>query len=166
MSLCVTITIDTLCRLQQSKGAWNLSWHQQCMLKCPWITNLWVIQNTLWLLMPPHQPKDTHRRAHPDRLIPPVHLALVLVSLLHLAKKDVPQSQTPLANAPSLPPYSPSAPLPCSPPGVSMLTDTVQEAGYASLPDSQGSNRITKVCNIKHKADRKHASGADSPPIM
>ena len=55
------------------------------------------------------------------------------------AKKVAPQSQTALANTPSLPPFSPSAPLPCSPPGVSMLTDSVQDAGYASLPDSQGS---------------------------
>ena len=83
------------------------------------------------------------------------------------AKKDAPRSQTPLANTPSLPLFSPSAPLPCSPPaGVSMLTDNVQDAGYASLPDSQGSNRITKVRSMKHKADRKHASGADSPAIM
>ena len=82
-------------------------------------------------------------------------------------EKDALRSQTPLANTPNMPPFSPSAPLPCSPPaGVSMLTDNVQDAGYASLPDSQGSNRITKVRSMKHKADRKHASGADSPPIM
>ena len=81
------------------------------------------------------------------------------------ARKDAPRSQTPLANTPSLPPFSPSAPLPCSPPaGVSMLTDSVQDAGYASLPDTQGSNRITKVRSMKHKAD--HASGADSPAIV
>ena len=82
------------------------------------------------------------------------------------AKKDAPRNHTPLANAPSLPPFSPSTPLPCSPPGVSMLADSVQDAGYASLPDTQGSNRITKVRSMKHKADRKHASGADSPAIM
>ena len=82
------------------------------------------------------------------------------------AKKDAPRSQTPLANTPSLPPLSPSSPLPCSPPGVSMLTGSVQDAGYASLPDSQESNRITKVRSMKHKVDRKHASGADSPAIM
>ena len=82
------------------------------------------------------------------------------------AKKDAPRSQTPLSNTPSLPPFSPSVPLPCSPPGVSMHTDSVQDAGYASLPDSQGSNRITKVRSVKHKADRKHASGADSSAIM
>ena len=82
------------------------------------------------------------------------------------AKKDTPRSQTPLSNTPSLPPFSPSVPLPCSPPGVSMLTDSVQDAGYASLPDTQGSNRITKVRSVKHKADRKHASGADSSAIM
>ena len=81
-------------------------------------------------------------------------------------KTRCPQCQTSLANTSSLPPFSPSAPLPCSSPGVSMLTDNVQDAGYASLPDSQGSNRITKVRSMKHKADRKHASGADSPPIM
>ena len=82
------------------------------------------------------------------------------------AEKDAPRSHTPLANTPSLPLFSPSALLPCSPPGVSMLTDNVQDAGYASLPDSQGSNRITKVRSMKHKADHKHASGADSPAIM
>ena len=75
------------------------------------------------------------------------------------AKKEAPRRQTSLAN-------SPSAPLPYSLPGASMLTDNVQDAGYASLPDTQGSNRINKVRSIKHKADRKHASGADSPPIM
>ena len=79
------------------------------------------------------------------------------------AKKDAPRSQTPLSNTPSLPLFSPSVPLPCSPPGVSMLTDNVQDASYASLPDTQGSNRITKVRSMKHKADCKHASGADSP---
>ena len=58
------------------------------------------------------------------------------------AKKDAPRSQTSLANTPSRPLFSHPAPLPCTPPGVSITTGSVQEAGYASLPDSQGSNKM------------------------
>ena len=68
-----------------------------------------------------------------------------------LVTENVPRSHPSLTNTLSLPPYSPPAP-PGSPAGVSISPDCVQDAGYASLPDSRsGSNRITKVRSIRQK---------------
>ena len=67
---------------------------------------------------------------------------------LHVRVKG-PQGHPSLTNTPSL--SSPPAP-PCSPSGVGISPDCVQDAGYASLPDSRnGSNRITKVRSIRQK---------------
>ena len=71
---------------------------------------------------------------------------------LHVTE-NIPRSHPSLTNIPSLPLSSPPAP-PCSPPGVGISPDCVQDAGYASLPDSRnGSNRITKVRSIRQKWD-------------
>ena len=69
---------------------------------------------------------------------------------LHVTENR-PRSQASLTNTPRLPLSSPPAP-PCLPPGVGISPDCVQDAGYASLPDSRnGSNRITKVRSIRQK---------------
>ena len=69
---------------------------------------------------------------------------------LHVTE-NVPRNHPSLTNTPSLPLSSSPAP-PCSPPGVGISPDCVQDAGYASLPDSRnGSNRITKVRSIRQK---------------
>ena len=68
-----------------------------------------------------------------------------------LVTENVPRSQASLTNTPSLPLSSPPA-HPGSPAGVGISPDCVQDAGYASLPDSRnGSNRITKVRSIRQK---------------
>ena len=73
-----------------------------------------------------------------------VHDALLVI-------ENVPQSQASLTNTPSLPLSSPPA-HPGSPAGVGISPDCVQDAGYASLPDSRNwSNRITKVRSIRQK---------------
>ena len=69
---------------------------------------------------------------------------------LHVTE-NIPRSHPSLTNTPRLPLSSPPAP-PSSPPGVGISPDCVQDAGYASLPDSRnGSNRITKVRSIRQK---------------
>ena len=79
---------------------------------------------------------------------------------------NVSGSQSPLKHIPSLPPFSPPTAPPCSSPDINVGTDCVQDAGYASLPDSQGSKRITKVRSIKQKAKQSHARSANSPANM
>ena len=70
---------------------------------------------------------------------------------------NVSRSQSPLKHTASLPPFSPPTAPPCSSPDINVGTDCVQDAGYASLPDSQDSKRITKVRSIKQKANQMHA---------
>ena len=68
-----------------------------------------------------------------------------------LVTENFPKNHPSLTNTPSLPLSSPPVP-PSSPPRVGISPDCVQDAGYASLPDSRnGSNRITKVRSIRQK---------------
>ena len=69
---------------------------------------------------------------------------------LHVTE-NIPRSHPSLTTTPSLPLSSPPPP-PSLLPGVSISPDCVQDAGYASLPDSRnGSNRITKVRSLRQK---------------
>ena len=65
-----------------------------------------------------------------------------------------------------LPPVSPPPlPPPCAPGDVtkSIDADNVQDAGYATVPQSQGSKQITKVRGTQQNSNEKCADSVDSP---
>ena len=66
----------------------------------------------------------------------------------------------------TLPPVSPPPrPPPCTPGDVTthIDADNVQDAGYATVPHSQGSKRITKVRGTQQNTNQKCANSVDSP---
>ena len=64
----------------------------------------------------------------------------------------------------TLPPISPPPPPPCTPGDVAKCfdADNVQDAGYATVPQSQGSKRITKVRGTQRNTNQKCADSVDS----
>ena len=64
----------------------------------------------------------------------------------------------------TLPPVSPPPP-PCTPGDDTKCidADNVQDAGYATVPHSQGSKRITKVRGTQQNTNQKCADSVDSP---
>ena len=65
----------------------------------------------------------------------------------------------------TLPPVSPPPPPPCTPRDVTKCidADSVQDAGYATVPQSQGSKRITKVRGTQQNTNQKCENNVDSP---
>ena len=65
----------------------------------------------------------------------------------------------------TLPPVSPPPPTPCKPGAVTKCidADSVQDAGYATVPQSQGSKRITKVRGTQQNTNQKCENNVDSP---
>ena len=106
-------------------------------------------------------PRQAHSTCLPATGASPAEYATVADAVS--VKENVSRSQSPLKHTPSLPSFSPPTAPSCSSPDINVGTDCVQDAGYASLPDSQGSKRITKVRSIKQKAKQSHKSSANSP---
>ena len=109
-------------------------------------------------------PRQAHSTCVPATGTSPAEYATVADAVS--VQENVSRSQSPLKHTPSLPPFSPPTAPPCSSPDINVGTDCVQDAGYASLPDSQDSKRITKVRSIKQKAKQSHTSSANSPANM
>ena len=65
----------------------------------------------------------------------------------------------------TLPPVSPLPPPPCTPGDITKCidADNVQDAGYATVPQSQGSKRITKVRATQQNTNQKGENSIDSP---
>ena len=107
-------------------------------------------------------PRQAHSTCVPATGASPAEYSTVADAVS--VEENVSRSQSPPKHTPSLPPFLPPTAPPCSPPDITVGTDCVQDAGYASLPDSQGSKGITKVRSIKQKAKQSHKSSANSPP--